>query len=76
VGVPNSRYELAKAVDKKLISYTSGILATSDSEILDCANTKITDIAHSILVNQFHPLFPDIRELGCAKPVKDIAKAE
>ncbi|MEZ5083809.1 MAG: DUF434 domain-containing protein [Bacteroidales bacterium] len=44
-------------VDKELTSQTSGIVATSDSQIIDNTNLYVFDLSRSILEFHFQPVF-------------------
>ena len=41
----------------------NGIVATSDSEIIDQTNCRIFDLAHYLLIEKYQPDFLDIRKL-------------
>jgi len=49
--------------DTDLIMLTDGVIATSDSEIIDETNCKICDLPNLVLSSRFNPRLPDLREL-------------
>jgi len=49
--------------DAELIMLTDGIIATSDSEIMDGTNCKICDLPYLILNYNFNPRLPDLRKI-------------
>jgi hypothetical protein len=49
--------------DAELIMLTDGIIATSDSEIIDGTNCKICDLPYLVLNYRFNPQLPDLRKI-------------
>lgn len=49
--------------DAELIMLTDGIIATSDSEIMDGTNCKICDLPYLVLNFRFNPQIPDLRKI-------------
>jgi hypothetical protein len=49
--------------DEELIRLTDGMIATSDSEIIDQADIQVIDIAFEVLTAAFRPLFINLSEL-------------
>lgn len=54
-------------VDEDLMAINSGILCTSDSEIIDHTTCRLFDLARNTLENAFRPDFVDMREF-CSPP--------
>jgi len=49
--------------DSELMKVTEGVIATSDSEIMDKTECKICDLAFLILSFRFNPQLADLREI-------------
>lgn len=49
--------------DAELIRISDGIIATSDSEIMDKTECKICDLPYLILNSRFNPQLPDLRKI-------------
>ncbi len=49
--------------DAELIMLTDGIIATSDSEIMDGTNCKICDLPYLVMNYRFNLQLPDLREI-------------
>ncbi|NCC72888.1 MAG: DUF434 domain-containing protein [Sphingobacteriia bacterium] len=54
-------------VDEDLMAINSGILCTSDSEIIDHTTCRLFDLARNTLENAFRPDFVDMRKF-CSPP--------
>lgn len=66
--IPESQIIISDQVDKMLINFTTGIIATSDSQIIDRTSLKVFDLAYHTLKFHFHPNFLDLQSLVCKKP--------
>lgn len=55
---------LCENVDALLSAVTAGIIATSDSDIIDRARVPVFDLPYHILKNSYHPDFIDLRLLS------------
>ena len=55
--------EIDKNPDARLIRQNCGIIATSDSDILDNADQPIIDLAHLILIDSFELHIPDLGDM-------------
>ncbi len=49
--------------DRELIKITEGVIATSDSEILDKTECQVCDLPYLILNLKFNPELPDLRKI-------------
>jgi len=54
---------LSEKVDDLLSSIRAGIIATSDSTIIDRSRVPIFDLAYHTIRKNFHPDFTDLRSL-------------
>ncbi len=54
---------VSQSVDNDLISLEKGIIATSDSEIIDRSNCRILDLARHLLDDKFQPDFLNMKML-------------
>ena len=59
---------ISDQVDKTLVKLTSGIIATSDSQIIENTNLDIFDLAYHTLKFHFNPNFIDLNNLNIKKP--------
>ncbi len=48
---------VSRSVDNDLSDLDSGIVATSDSQIIDSTNASVLDLAKHVLMERFHPGF-------------------
>ncbi len=54
---------MSQTVDNDLFSLVKGIVATSDSGIIDRSNCRIFDLARHLLNDNFQPDFLDLKML-------------
>ena len=54
------KIEVSETVDRILIETETGIIATSDSQIIDKSKVKIFDLARNTLEFHFNPMFIDL----------------
>jgi len=57
------RFHISETVDNDLFETMLGIVASSDSEIIDQTSCRVFDLARHLLQEKFDPEFPDIRKL-------------
>ena len=61
-GIPGDSC-LERNPDAELIKLDSGIVASSDSDVLDQTGMRVVDLAHLVLKNNFSPDLPDLTRL-------------
>lgn len=61
--IPASQIIISDQVDKALVNSKSGIIATSDSQVIDKSKLKVFDFSFHTLKFHFNPNFPDLYSL-------------